>query len=401
MRDPHRTVFKRGGGGLALFGLPFMLFGLFFTVMALGGHVETDGGQAVSPTAGVAISSVFTLIGAILVFGRIGVTIDVRIGYVRQWWGLLFPWRTKEHRLSDFDRITLGKEVVRSDKSTQIVFPVRLEGSGEPIALRREGDYQSGRRAAESAARRLGLPLHDSTSGATIVRPSDRLDESIRDRARRSGERPVWSDPPEGCRIDRRATAEATVFRLPVAPFNPLLFLLFVPSLIFVGFFLAVFAVPFWSDAGGEGDSALFGAIFGAFMSLFIIAPIAAPAVMILRGRAREEVVVSAAGLRLTRRFPIGRRRWELPIEEIEELEWVERSSRFAGEIDEEHRARMEALGGLFSLFIKPGAILARGDRASCEFGGSLTAEERRWLKGAVEFILTAPNEREAGRTAA
>src|SRR5512146_1638532 len=74
---PDRLELKEGGGCLALFGLPFFATGVMLAFTAVG-IVPTQGQSSKwTPLALGAMSVVFTSVGAILVFGRQWLFIDL------------------------------------------------------------------------------------------------------------------------------------------------------------------------------------------------------------------------------------------------------------------------------------------------------------------------------------
>lgn len=181
---------KSGGGCLMLFGLPFFLIGWFIMLTALGlTGVDVEGDMPVLFM--ILFGLVFAGAGTALMFGRSGVTIDRTTMKITKWWGLLVPMKVTEYDLNGFDRITVGKEVRSDSNSSKTVFPVRLAGGRgiEDLEYDASGDYPAARRLSEELARYVGLDIEDSMSGRTVHRRREELDESVRDRIRRTRER--------------------------------------------------------------------------------------------------------------------------------------------------------------------------------------------------------------------
>ena len=187
--DPEIWEAKSSGHvGLFIFGLPFLLAGLFVMSQPLG-LVPAEGNPGPWYML-VPFGSIFALVGLGLMTGRRGIIIDRRRHRVVKWYGLLVPMMRTEHMIVLCDRLDVSREVRTSDDSTQIVYPVRIEGNAQekPVCIEEPLDYQQARATAESLARFLGLPVVDRSSGQEVVREPDRLDESLRERARRTGE---------------------------------------------------------------------------------------------------------------------------------------------------------------------------------------------------------------------
>ncbi len=237
--DPERMVYRSGGGCLMLFGLPFLVAGAFMIVAPfLEGRFQmkdSKTGRPMPPAVGLAMGAAFAAVGIGLMFGRSGKTLDRRADTLTAWWGLLVPFRRKEHRLSAFERVTLSREIRHSKNSTYTVYPVRLEGAGVPkVTLEEPRDMNAARALGEEAAKFLGRPLADSSTGSQVVRQPGELDESLRERARRTGERPQVPPPspaagappassPTPCasRLPPRGSSGGT-FSTSSRPFSPL-----------------------------------------------------------------------------------------------------------------------------------------------------------------------------------
>ena len=144
--NPNIIGWKRGGGILALFGLPFLIAGLLIMSVPISG-VEVEGNMpewALIPFGGV-----FALVGLGLVFGRTATILNRSERKLITWWGLLIPFSSKERKLYDFEKVTLTKEVRQSDKSTYTVYPIRLDGRGKPGTIGETKDYNESRKVAE------------------------------------------------------------------------------------------------------------------------------------------------------------------------------------------------------------------------------------------------------------
>lgn len=378
--------FRKGGGCLALFGVPFFLMGLLFMFVGLQGEMKTESGEPVEPLFAVLFTLPFVAIGVGLIFGRAGVDIDRRSGSVTSWWGLMVPMRSSRDHLSEFTHVSLRRKVIRSKNSTRIVYPVALarEGEGDDVDCESPGDYTQARNKAEQLAKFTGLNLHDSTGAQTTVHEADYLDESVADRAKRLGLAPEWPELPAGSAIQYETVGESAVIRLPPPGFQWMYLVMLIPALIFVGFFLFAFAIPF---AGSSGDMpAAIRLFFYAFMSLFIILPIGGTLIPAIRGMSlRETIAASWQGIQIERKGLIGTKKWTFPADELEELS-VDRPR--INQPGLESAAKMlRALSRSRHTRTAPGLRL-RSDRELCTCGSALSDDELDWLEKALTYIL-------------
>ncbi len=379
--------FKKGGGCLMLFGLPFFGIGVFFLILGLQGKATTEGGEVAEPWQVLLITTPFILVGGALMFGRAGVEIDRRAGVVRSWWGLLLPFKTKRRELSEFTHVSVRRKVIRGDKSTRIVFPVELAGEGDDIECESLSDYNKARAKAEEVAKFVGLNLHDSTAGQTVVHESAYLDESVADRARRLGLAVEWPELPAGSRIEYETVGESAVIRLP-PPGRPWIYLfMLIPALMFVAFFVFGF-LPFFLS--GTGDEPLpFRLFLYGFLSLFIILPLGGVLIPFFRSSGlRETVAASWQGIQVERQGRFGTKKWTFPADELEELMANRpRMGALSGEIPPQLAGALRMLAVSGRRTGAPGLRL-RSDKQLYTSGAWLSDEELEWLEKALTYIL-------------
>lgn len=367
--DPDVMEWRGGGGCLALFGLPFLLAGLFimsvpFTAVEMKGNMPK--------WMMVPFGAVFATIGAALVFGRRGVIVDRRRKEVRTWWGLLVALGGTERQLEEFTGVRLTREVRRSDKSSYTVYPVRLGGGGKPVSLGEPRDATAARKLGEELAKFVGLPLEDATSGSVVRREAGHLDESVRDRARRTGRKLEIPPPPPGMKTQVSFQGDATVLEIPPAGFHPAYLVIFAVVLIFPAIIGGFMIHPIL----GEKSEDPFRWVFVGFLSLFALVPVLIFAGVVLRAAKRRtkvtvspgEVTVETSGIGLTLKVT-------LPADEIEELlvrDLPPQMAKFA--------AMKRGAGG----------IVLRTDRKGVSFGAHLSGDELRHLKGVIESVIAA-----------
>lgn len=401
-----------GHAGLFLFGLPFFLAGFFVMSLSLGLiPVEGDSGPWYFL---VPFGSVFSMVGLVLMVGRRGIVIDRQRHRVVKWYGLLVPMIRRESLLTLCDRLALTREVRRSDKSTRIVYPVRLEGSAQEQAIHivEPLDYQEARRTAESLSEFLRLPLVDLSSGTEVVREPERLDESIRERARRTREEiPEAVAPPQ---IRSALEEESGTLRIQIPPTDVTAVhrLHLVAAVIFIGITAFILTPMLASDARDPMSYLFIGLLGAGFVVLPLVSTLSRVA-----GQARRGCTVQASPSVL--RIEQGKRVTEIFADELEELEVCD-SPLPAGikvgpdgrlmidksALSRERRnqpftsagsGQMTPVGPVLSFLLSammkmaPGpSIMARSDRKTVRFGAGLAKEELSYLYARLKRILAA-----------
>ena len=97
--SPGRLEIREGGGCLTLFGLPFLATGIFMMLASFGFVTMRSDGEPVTRATLFLLSVVFTIVGALLAFGRSIAAIDIGQHVVTKQWCLLRPVRTWSYQL--------------------------------------------------------------------------------------------------------------------------------------------------------------------------------------------------------------------------------------------------------------------------------------------------------------
>ena len=106
-RDAGTLEIRSGGGCLSVFGLPFLLAGLFVMQIPLG-IIPVEAHRGPLPSVFVVLfGSVFAAVGAALVFGRSGIVLDRGPRPDHQWWGLLVPMKRTECMLDAIRQVEM------------------------------------------------------------------------------------------------------------------------------------------------------------------------------------------------------------------------------------------------------------------------------------------------------
>jgi hypothetical protein len=158
---PDILLYKKGGGRIAAFGVPFFLIGLFVAQIPFGIiPVEIEGGPIVLAIL-LPLGPLFAAVGFILMLSRSGIIIDRKTRSVTQWWGLLIPMNKKEYNLDSFAKVRI--EFRAGDRNSPDTFPISLVGSGSQASLPIIDltDYEMAEKAADELARFTGKSLED------------------------------------------------------------------------------------------------------------------------------------------------------------------------------------------------------------------------------------------------
>jgi hypothetical protein len=144
---------------------------------------DFSGGPLKSLAGGLALA----LLGVILIFGRLGLTIDVGRGKVIKWWGLILPFSRREWPLGSFPRvgITANRQTIYKNKHhnrNETYFQVALEGEGDtpPIDLDLFSELHEAKEAANEIARIAGKLVADHVSGGGPA-PPEEIDPELKE----------------------------------------------------------------------------------------------------------------------------------------------------------------------------------------------------------------------------
>ncbi len=378
-----------GGGCLMLFGLPFLLGGL--GVLAAGlGFLPTPNSKSWDPMFGlvaIPFGLVFAAVGSAIMFGRSGTRIDRRHRRITTWWGVLVPFHSQELALDGYDQVTIQCETRRSSSSkggsrTYTVYPVRLEGAKPRIDLGEPREYEAARAAGEQVAKFLRLRLADMSTGRPSVREAAELDESLRDRIRRTN-RVVMIPPPPG---ETKTRCDITPHQVQFEIASPrpgaaILGGVTAVALIFPGIVFFTFFLPLLNDEKMPFEVKL---LFLSFIGgLFMLLPFCLVMGRVLGGVISEQIQASTRSLRVTLRRRFSTRTVEIPVHELEELV-------LPGVAHTGMAGLPPALRQLATPAMRLRGIQARSDRTNVEFGAGLPHDELHWIHSHVLKALTS-----------
>jgi|WetSurMetagenome_2_1015567.scaffolds.fasta_scaffold03742_5 hypothetical protein len=403
-RDSGTIELRSGGGCLSVFGLPFLLAGLFVMQIPLGLiHVEYDRGSPWLPLFVLIFGGIFTAVGAGLVFGRSGIILDRGRGRITQWYGLLVPMKRREYMLDAIRQVEMNFSPGDSDSAA--TWPVSLSGEGiaKPIAVVQPVNFAEARQVAEELSRFLRKPLVDSSTGERVSRDPDHLDESYRDRVRRTDEAAAVVPPePPGMRSRVERTGEGYVFHIPGPPMSGLHYIPVLFPVAFAGavawFFLPALLtlpMPDWIRYFALGFIGLF----------FIAGPVVSALLSVLRLKNQfERITVTKAFLRVEALKQGKRSIVEIPVDELEDL--IAPTVRSVMDMVDVPGMKKVPLGNtgaprmpdgrpvprfLLSLMEMKGSrgITARSDKTAVEFAGGLDEAEVAHLFALIRRAIT------------
>jgi hypothetical protein len=263
---PSQLKITQGGGCISVFGMPFLLAGIFVTLMGLQ-VIRVENASEV-PLWGwpvmVLMGAVFTCVGGFLVFGRTWITIDTGSGTVSEVKGIITPVKRQDYRLAEFDRIML--DFIAGDSDTADTYEVKLRKiSGGNLKLSSSAQYSDSYEKAVFLAGFMKMMLEDnSTENTAVLKPED-LDGSLRSRLVRHAEALKTAYPPENMKCKISEDMGGLQIEIPSGGFG---FSGLIPLIIAAGvtwYFFDSF-IPFFKHTNTPEPVALF---FTAFVLIF------------------------------------------------------------------------------------------------------------------------------------
>jgi len=393
-KDQATLEIRSGGGCISIFGLPFLLAGLFVMQIPLE-LIPLKGSPGTLPSIIVFLfGSVFAAVGTGLVFGRSGIILDRATGRIIQWYGLLVPMKRKEYLLDSIRQVEMNFS--NGDSDSPATWPVKLTGESiaTPISVLRPTSFTEARQLAEELARFLRKPLVDSSTGETITRDPDHLDESYRDRMRRTGEA-VSFLPPEpptmSSQVER--TGDGLIIHIPEQAKRGIHYIPVFFSLVFAGIVALFFLPPILTRPRFDFISYI---IPGVTVLFFIAGPVTSALLGVFRLKKEfERITVTKIFLRVEALKQGKRTTMEIPVSELEDL--VAPSTRGLMNIIDVPGMKKVPLGdtgsprmtdgrpvpGFLLLLMKmvgSKGIIARSDKTMIEFAGGLDEAEVAYL---------------------
>ena len=393
-KDQATLEIRSGGGCISIFGLPFLLAGLFIMQIPLGIIPMEDSPRELPSIIIVLFGSIFAAVGTCLVFGRSGIIIDRGRGRVLQWYGLLVPMKRTEYMLDSIRQVEMSFSSGDSDSAA--TWPVKLSGEeiAKPISVLQPTNFAEARQLAEELSRFLRKPLVDSSTGESVTRDPEHLDESYRDRVRRTGEA-VSVLPPEPSTMRSRVerTGDVVIVHISGQAKSGIYYIPVFFSLVFAVIVVWFFLLPIIKIPMPDFIRYVFLSFIGLF---FIAGPIISALLRVFRLKKEfERITITKDILRVEGLKQGKRATTEIPVSELEDL--VAPTLRGVMNNTETSGMKKVSLGDtgnprmpdgrpmpsfMLSLIKMVGSkgIIARSDKVVVEFVSGLDKAEIAWI---------------------
>ena len=398
--SPGRLEIREGGGCLTMFGLPFLLTGIFMMLASFGVVTMRSDGEAVTQVAAAGLGVLFASVGGVLTFGRSIASIDVGQQVITKQWRILLPIRTWTYQLADYTTVTLA--FVRGDSDTADKYPIGLKGNTvAPLPLCSPTQFAEARQCAAAVARHLGFEIEDTSTDHPSRVTASEVDAALQERLRSAAAAPAPARP---SRMMSEVSDVDGSMRITIPmPLNPLA--------IYGGLFPAVVAAGMLGWLGFLSTPRPLAPIEWIFVGLlfagFGILPLASVVSRWLRSRVGQTIVtVSAQGLRVQERGILRTRTVAaLSASEILDVDYSTKESTMtsARRSAEAETATMrkipssaatagpstEWVFGVLSWFLKGKGIIVKTRKGLTTFGEGLADDEIQYLHAIVRRTLT------------
>ena len=226
---------------------------------------------------------------------------------------------------------------------------------------------------AEAVAKHLGLPLIDNSMGIQIARPPDRLDESLRERTKRRGERLTLANIPENLHCEYFKDDKCHRFVISAPGFTGVYLVFTALGLVLTGLLVSVFIAP--SFSADEPNGLLFFGLPLVLIVLYYVLDVVQGAT------SREEIIVSKNELEVHYRSYLGHFTESLPARQIEELNVVDCCT---------DGGTLWSLRDFLSALSSKWELLVRSDKMCLHLGRRLPKEQIEWMSNVIEYVLSS-----------
>lgn len=261
--SPDLLEIKKGGGCLAIFGLPFFLAGIFMLLIATG-LLPVSNADEVPWIANVVIffmGLIFSGVGLALIWGRSWTSIDRKRRRIYLAKGLLKPMQSQVYDLDNYHRLILKHDPGDSDSAETFSLLLGSETGFAELSLYSSSFYGDARDQAKLLMDFLNLPLYDrSTDHEELFRPHE-----IEPKQSATASDITAYVPELSCRISESEDEFRVAFRGTPVRSSQILMMLF-PIAIF-----CVFGYNFLPVLFSPGTPPVVTLFFGGFFVLFLI----------------------------------------------------------------------------------------------------------------------------------
>jgi hypothetical protein len=174
---------REGGGCISLFGLPFLLAGIFTALVGVGIiPVENESDFPFwSRLIIISMGLIFTCVGGVLVFGRRWITLDSSRGAIVKYWGLVVPMKQTELSVHMYDSVLIKFQAGDSDSADVYIVALRAKDGSKDLDLYSSAQYGTSHEQALIVSDFLGFPVIDSSTEHESVIDSHLADAAYHD----------------------------------------------------------------------------------------------------------------------------------------------------------------------------------------------------------------------------
>jgi hypothetical protein len=400
---PGRLQVREGGGGIAVFGLPFLLVGIGVTLSSLGllpirtaSDFPSYGGPLM-----LLMGLVFSLVGGVLVLGRSWTTLDAASRTVTAQLGLLVPMSTTTYRIDDYASVVVDFQPGDSDTAEQ--FPVSLKArAGKNLRLFSSTGYAEARERAIAIANLFRIDLEDASTDHALTLSPAQADLSLQNRVRLDHQREPLAVRPAAMRTAVTTANGNLEIVIPARRVHPLLFAFYLIPVAAPVYLVA----PFTRFFRQSNTPDVVSWIFVGFLTIaFGVLPVVSGLKAYLRNRfGRTTVTVSTIGIRIDeRRIWKTRPKTAIDAAEILDVDYstsdslietvkqkYQQKSSLSGQSDRQSSIGPATQRALVSLgkFVNRSCITIKTRRGLTTFGEGLGDEEIRYLHSVVRRAL-------------
>lgn len=261
--SPDLLEIKKGGGCLAIFGLPFFLAGIFMLLIATG-LLPVSNADEVPWFAMVLIffmGIIFSTVGSALIWGRSWTSIDRKRRRIYLAKGLLKPMQSQVYDLDNYHRLILKHDPGDSDSAETFSLLLASNSGVADLTLYSSSFYGDIRDQAKLLMDFLNLPLYDrSTDHEELFQPHEPAPKRTQTAPNNTGYAPELS-----CKITESENELRVAFQNGPVRISHFVALLF-PLIIF-----CIFGYNFLPVLFSPGTPPVVTLFFGGFFMLFLV----------------------------------------------------------------------------------------------------------------------------------
>lgn len=282
------------------------------------------------------------------------------VGYTRQ---------TREQPLARFSHIALGHQWKRTKNGRHRVFYVSLSGD-ESFSIAEQSNIDTSRNLAEELARRLSLPIHDSSSGGVSVLATADIGTSLRGRILQEGQPEKPANPQtQTARVDTESNSLHITVPPPGYSLGNLALLL--PMMAFGLFIMWIVKIGFEPDR--DLDERVIAVLGTLFACAWILWPLA---FYISHATRKVSITLNKTQLQFVAKTIFRSPSFAIDIEDVVDI--------FAFDLKKLGYRKREAVG-------EAGGVAIRSKDRTLRFGAHLPQDEQTYLCDLLRYWISQP----------